>query len=647
METDSLSQNLHAYAEWKTRVADQIQVYQNLLIATDMGSMEQGLRLDDVANQLDSDHIVIAFVAEFSRGKTELINSIFFADYKRRLLPSEAGRTTMCPTELFYDSKCKHAYIRLLPIETRLDDASIAEHKRNLEHWMTFTLDVSSPDQMAETFKEVVKVKKVPYEEAVRLGLGDDFSTKNPPPDEVEIPKWRHAMISFPHPLLREGLVILDTPGLNALGTEPELTMDMLPNAHAVVFVLSADTGVTKTDMEMWQQHVHAIGGDTSQGLLVVLNKIDTLWDELVGDEAIQRNITSQCEKTAVTLGVSVDKVVPVSAQKALLAKIKEDAVLLDKSGIPTVEKILSNDILPHKQRIVRDRVLQEVGGMVKSTANVLGGRYQSTAAQLQELQALGDKNVAMISHLIKTTREEAIAYEVRVENFNTSRRLLTNKTAELLEYLNIKTLDELVVKTREQMSGSWTTGGLKNNMKFFFEQSAHTMNQVLWLAEQANEVVQTIYRRFHEEYDLSVEIPPLLNSKLYQSRLEHLQAREEEYRNSAVLTVSEQHFVVKKFFISIASHAREIFYSARQDVEKWAKSVLAPLATEIKERKLVLDKRMENLTRIKESRDTLEVKIKELSAQEAELKNQLMQLKGIQQAITAPLSFDGKADGA
>jgi hypothetical protein len=39
--------------------------------------------------------------------------------------------------------------------------------------------------------------------------------------------------------------VILDTPGLNAIGTEPELTLNLIPNAHAVLFILAAETGVT------------------------------------------------------------------------------------------------------------------------------------------------------------------------------------------------------------------------------------------------------------------------------------------------------------------------------------------------------------------------------------------------------------------
>jgi hypothetical protein len=39
------------------------------------------------------------------------------------------------------------------------------------------------------------------------------------------VPAWRHAVINYPHPLLKRGLVVIDTPGLNAIGAEPELTL--------------------------------------------------------------------------------------------------------------------------------------------------------------------------------------------------------------------------------------------------------------------------------------------------------------------------------------------------------------------------------------------------------------------------------------
>ena len=72
----------------------------------------------------------------------------------------------------------------------------------------------------------------------------------------VEVPKWRHALINIAHPLLKQGLVILDTPGLNAIGAEPELTVSLMPQAHAVVFILGADTGVTKSDLSIWREHL-------------------------------------------------------------------------------------------------------------------------------------------------------------------------------------------------------------------------------------------------------------------------------------------------------------------------------------------------------------------------------------------------------
>ena len=127
---------------------------------------------------------------------------------------------------------------------------------------MTFPLDLASAERMSEALARVSQVKRVPVALARKYGLygdgEDDILAALERGDEgtVDIPCWRHAIINFPHPLLQQGLVILDTPGLNAIGTEPELTLNLLPNAHAVLFILAADAGVTKTDLEVWNQHL-------------------------------------------------------------------------------------------------------------------------------------------------------------------------------------------------------------------------------------------------------------------------------------------------------------------------------------------------------------------------------------------------------
>src|SRR4029077_2586770 len=134
--------------------------------------------------------------------------------------------------------------------------------------------------------------------------------------ESIEIPCWRHAIINFPHPLLQQGLVVLDTPGLNAIGTEPELTLNQLPNAHAVLFLLAADAGVTRTDLDVWNRHLVADDTASKAGRIVVLNKIDGLWDDLKSDTQIHADIERQINATALVLNIPPSQVFGVSAQK-------------------------------------------------------------------------------------------------------------------------------------------------------------------------------------------------------------------------------------------------------------------------------------------------------------------------------------------
>ncbi|MCK5722844.1 MAG: hypothetical protein KAI84_09930, partial [Gammaproteobacteria bacterium] len=196
MATDRFTDQMQAYGHWRSEITQSIEKYQKWLENNQMSSAEVEIRIYELIETLKSDHLTIAFVAEFARGKTELINAIFFSEYDRRLLPSEAGRTTMCPTELFYDSEADESYIRLLPIETRLEEMSLQEHKLNPINWTSITLDTSSSDKMAEAFQEVIKTKRVPLPVAEKLGLSD--YRENESDNMVDIPMWRHALISFP-----------------------------------------------------------------------------------------------------------------------------------------------------------------------------------------------------------------------------------------------------------------------------------------------------------------------------------------------------------------------------------------------------------------------------------------------------------------
>jgi hypothetical protein len=639
MKQDQLNQRLQSYSAWRDDLIQTVENYQTWLEAQGMASPDQEFRIFEAIEALRKDRLTLAFVAEFSRGKTELINALFFAHFGRRLLPSEAGRTTMCPTELFYDGDNRSAYIHLLPIETRLQEQSIADFKHEPIHWTQIPLNIDDVEQVSQALHEVIKTKQVSVQRARELGLYDEssdpyFRAHGTTPTQVEIPHWRHALISFPHELLKQGLVILDTPGLNAMGNEPELTLNMLPSAQAVMFLLGADTGVTRSDMEMWQHHVRTVRHQSDSNLVVVLNKIDTLWDELKDPARVNASIEAQRRATAEQLQVDIQRVFPISAQKGLLAKVRDDARLLRESRLDELESFLAETVLPRKQDIVRATLVAQIDAMIAENLVLLESRKAETGKQLAELRSLRGKNADVIMHLMSKSREEQAAYLRNVESFQNSRRLLQNQARNMLDALSMDSFDRLISKTRESMTHSWTTSGMKRGMETFFDGARDTMEQVSGHAEQTRMLIRATYKKFHEEHGLPQITPKQFSTSAYSTDLERLYQEAEAFRRSPITTMTEQSFVIKKFFISLVSHTRSLFFKANQDANAWLKEVMNPLVRQIKEHKATMEKRLETLRRISESRDTLDARIKELENGLRDTKQQLDTLQQMRHSL-------------
>ncbi len=615
-----LSKRLSDYNRWREDLVSRIERYQNWVEQEGLAEAEDDLRVYELVESLKSDKLTVAIVGEFSRGKTELINGLFFADYEKRLLPAEAGRTTMCPTELRFDQDVPPC-IKLLPIDTRTSSQTIAEYKQTSTYWTTLPLDLKSPDQLAETFHEIVKCNDVSIAEAQELGLYDPDSPHDG--TRIQVPVWRHAIINYPHPLLEQGLVILDTPGLNALGTEPELTMNMLPSAHVIIFVLAADTGVTRSDLAVWKDHVCMAKGDKKGGRIVVLNKIDTLWDELRGPTAVSASISRQAQETAAILGISRSQVFPASAQKGLIGKIKRDRQLVEKSGLPALEVKLSEDIVPAKQALIRTKIMQELGGIIQTTVAMVDTRLAATNAELKELKGMSGKNQHIVQNMMAKKQEDQADYDKKLAHLDNTRQVLHDQIKMLLQYLSMEAFDELIAQTRRDMRGSWTTHGLKGGMKTFFDGTMLTMVKVHKQTERIKGLVEAVYKHFQVGHGLaklkldSFELHP------YSKELQRLYKEAEAFRNSSTMVMTEQHFVVKKFFITLVSHARHLFDECNKGSHAWSKAVMAPVFARIREYKVTMDHRVENLKKIHRNLDHLKDRIAELEADKQKLESQ------------------------
>ncbi len=627
---------LQEYADWREQLVQAIEMYREWRNRYKLSDPHSTETLLSILHGLEQDKITLAFAAEFSRGKTELINALFFAETGVRLLPSSPGRTTMCPTELSWDEK-GGSYIRLLNIESRLEDISLIEYKQKSENWTQIDLDCNSPSQMQEAFKELVANKKVSKEMADKLGLWNEKEAAeqgNINPEFVEIPCWRHALISFPHELLKEGLCILDTPGLNALGTEPELTLSLLPSAQAIIFVLAADTGVTKSDMEMWKNHVCGSRGNSKKGLAVVMNKIDSMWDDLSGEQGYEEAIAKQIDNSASILGLDKNMIFPVSAKQALLAKVKSDEALLQKSRLDVLESFLAEEILLQRRDILKESVRKEIGFLVTESSNLTNSKLMNASNQLDEFKQLDFDNQEMTGKLMAETRERQNTYMNNVENFQASRKVFSIQAKMLVDSFDKDKIDEIIKQTRLDMRKSLTTYGMKQNIRKLFDELRDLLQDSVDITNETRRLVKAIHKKFQDEYGFQEIEPELFSIKQYQFELEQIFEEGEAFRNSARTTMTEQSIVVNKLYSTLILKARLILQQAHKDAANWSNSVLTPLMHQIKDHKKQIESRLAMLRKINDTKGNVSENITQLEDDLEQLKLQRKELNTIIKAM-------------
>jgi len=481
---------------------------------------------------------------------------------------------------------------------------------------------------MTQALSQVSQTKRVPIALARKYGLYDEADVLAPlsAADEaaVDIPCWRHAVINFPHPLLQQGLVILDTPGLNAIGTEPELTLNLLPNAHAVLFVLAADAGVTKTDIDVWRNHLVGADPATKEGRLVILNKIDGLWDELKSASDVDAEIARQVRSCAQILSLPPAQVFAVSAQKALLAKVNGDDALLVKSRLPQLEQALSQELIPAKREIVGTATRAEIRSLALTVRAILDARAAGIQEQLAELRGLRGKNHDVVEHMMDRIKQEKELFERGMQRYTALRNVFTQHTTALYESIGLETLRDAAGETRRQIERSPFTKGVRTAMSEFFAAIRTKIEASAQKTGEIHDMMEAMYTRFASEHGLEPFTPPPFSMLKYQKEVDRLERAYNVHFNTLWNMVSKAKFaLMKRFFETIAIRVKHVFDIANRDLESWLRAVMAPLETQVREHHLQLRRRLDIVKRIHRASDELEERIAELEQTEAGLRAQ------------------------
>lgn len=618
----SFSEQFDRLSHWRKSFTAQMASFREWLAAHELLDAAVQEQLQRLENLLRGDKVSVAFVAEFSRGKSELINAVFFAHYGRRIMPASPGRTTMCPTELSYDTGLQPC-LRLLPIETRAQPYSLAEWRERPSTWVQLPLDVDDADQLAQTMAHVAQVRKVPVDEARQLGFwSDEDGVENPLVDAqglVEIPKWRHALINMAHPLLRQGLVIVDTPGLNAVGTEPELTVNLIAQAHAVVFVLAADTGVTKSDLAIWKEHLlpcHREG----DAHLVVLNKIDTLWGSLDSGTEVKGLLNRQRRQSAQILDIDPARIVPLSAQKGLVAKIESNTALLQKSGLPLFEDLLAQGILAHRQSILRSVVGEGMAHLQQQVLRSILIRRRDLDEQMLELRSLRGKNTSMIGRMRQRIEQEQQAFEnstAKILALRTVHLKLMNQAFHLLGATSLR-------KELEQLSGALEHSGLKVGVRKVYASTFERLRdlgaQVRAAAAEVQTMLAAMFRELNAEFGFSLQPPGDLQLHDFERELAQIEESYLQYLSFGNTLKLANPMFGQRMLKALGMRLRAVFESAANDLDLWSKSATSQLDAQLKERKRSFARRMEAVDRIHEAASGLAQRIAEIESAEQQL---------------------------
>lgn len=500
-----LDKHTRAYAEWKDKYLPMVAGLQTYLDSIGLLD-EYSEKLNDIKEQVERKKIELAFIAEFSRGKSELINALFFAkipDFENerdRIIPSTTGRTTMAPCEIFYD-RTQTPFLKLLPIENR---ESIFELKKNQEKWESYTFDPKNIAQLKDIFQKISATKKVSIKEAKEY-----FSNYEQYEDDgkCEIPAYRYALINYPSEIL-EHVSILDTPGLNSIGNEGELTYKISQQVEAVVFILDVtQAGASSSEKKIFNE---IIAKKEKMGQFIVINKIDGLWnkgDVENEDDGYKNEIKGRIKEVSKSFNIKENMIFPISAKYAFLGRVRNKDGQIKKSGILDFENAINNDVAVKVFDLLKKKISQDTKQITTDIFERLASKVEISKNTFEQIEQLKNKTVEELAQLKKEKRDLELDFERDSQPLIGDIDVLISAIKKTREALGKAKMDDIVSRYEESIRNSKTTFGKKSDFVEFLEEVKKINDKHTEQTKRLSGDCKNIYNELHKKW---TELPSL-----------------------------------------------------------------------------------------------------------------------------------------
>jgi GTP-binding protein EngB required for normal cell division len=327
-------------------------------------------RIRELRDRLTHGTINLAVLGQFNRGKSTFLNALMGAN----LLPTSVLPLTNVPTRI--------------------------RHGASLSCAISFT--DGKPDAVAG-----------PDEPAVR-DLLSRFVTEERNANNKYCVK--EAVISSPADLLKDGIVLIDTPGFGSTYQHnTRTTLDLLHECDAAFFLLSADLPITQVEIDFLKEVRKFM-----PRLFFVFNKVDLLsaQEQIRTDLFIKRAIVQH-------FGYSADLVLmPICAKQGLQALSHDPADEIWKnSGMERVVRAIRAFVAGEKYfalshalttrfKVALDTVLAELDKEYTALAgpvNDARAKYERLRAQAEACRAAETHELALMPAELQAIQDHAV----------------------------------------------------------------------------------------------------------------------------------------------------------------------------------------------------------------------------------------------
>ena len=639
MTKAAITERLADLHSWRYGLGGQITRVLDFLRTHEFLSENLDAALTKAGALVASERVTITFVADTSRGKSELINALFFADLGRKLLPSGPGRTTRCVTELRFNRDLKTG-LRLLPIETRESPNRLTELQGDPNQWRDIYFDADNADSMARALAALSETKRISLRDAVAWGLHGEAVAAPEDGDAalVDVPRWRYAVVNFPHPLLDAGLVIIDTPGFATFSLEPELLHERLPNSDALVMVLDIADGVSKSDLAMWKdqlgsarnlrERVREPDVDESKQLrMVVLNKIDALDvakhdDPVESNRELLREIDRRVRDAADLLRIDPMRVIALSARQGLMGKLANDKDQTMKSRLYQLEQNLGTNLPRNRQLVLTNEVLTTLSNALGTAQAALDSQRFDTLNGLNRLSLLREKNEKLMRSVMSQAGARHDRVDAALKEVRSLKPIQARLGEELVALVSVGTARIEADRAKTSIAGSLLSANTVETVRNYFTSVGERLAATEQKIEEIRTLFKTVGEKMFDEFSLGkYEVHPFPTQRFH-TELQKARAKSDaEFTKASNLMVRRGGSLTEQFEDLIVSRVVHIFEIASRETASWMRGLYTSLERPLLEVRDQTQQRVGSIEQIKVAELDLAERIAELQARMDTLK--------------------------